>query len=151
MKSGLRKHADSPAAREYFYRCNFEEAKRNGHETLLWQHFYLWDVTKAKRLVRDRISSSYIEVPEWYEGAIVQDRRTVNVEYAMSDAVDLDVPVIMMEIAPGIGGGAILLDGAHRLYRAHHEGIDALPIHVISREDERQIRLRGLWDDIWYT
>jgi hypothetical protein len=64
-------------------------------------------------------------------------------EYAMT--TDLTEPVIVAimrsqetgEVAP------LLIDGTHRLYRAHAEGLDVLPVYVLNAEESLAIREDG--------
>jgi hypothetical protein len=59
--------------------------------------------------------------------------------YAMTS--DLTVPVIIATLhSEETGDGPLLIDGTHRLYRAHIEGMTELPAYVLSVEESLEIR-----------
>ncbi|HEV2403432.1 MAG TPA: hypothetical protein VGS08_04475 [Candidatus Saccharimonadales bacterium] len=54
---------------------------------------------------------------------------------------DLDEPVIVATLRSNQGEEfPLLIDGTHRLYRAHVEGVEKLSAHVLSAEESLSIR-----------
>lgn len=102
---------------------------------------YRWDVTAAKALVQRREPNGRADPTEWAGiGSLIRIDR----EHAKT--VDLDEPLIAVPI-PG-GGGPLVIDGWHRLWRAHSEQAASLPVHVLTSEEEFQIRIYGGGKDL---
>lgn len=63
-----------------------------------------------------------------------------NREYAMT--TDLTQPLIVATLhLPGSGNSSLLIDGTHRLYRAHREHVAELPAYVLDVNESLVIRL----------
>ena len=116
---------------------------------------FQWDVGKARELVKGRKPNSEIPDTEvfyhtWLEGYDQPLRIpliNIDIEYAMSDAVDTSVPLIAV-IIPDDDGAAtsngVLIDGWHRAYKAYHTGVKKLDMHVLTPEEEVECRIQGV-------
>lgn len=121
------------------------------HERHQYFHFGAWlfDVSHALRILaavpRPVVA---LAVEPWAQtyglddntASLLHPRDEFDREYAMT--TDLTVPVVVASI--GVLGepnpARILIDGMHRLYRAHAEGFTFLPALVLSVEETGQIR-----------
>jgi len=126
------------------------------------QYFYFmhmrFDIAKAQQMIAENIEDMpivTIDVEEVYNSFLAgHDHKpgekllvslisiAIDKEHAMSDAIDLRVPLIAGKVAfnpyvPLEGDTApenMLLDGWHRVYRAHHEGIETLEAYMFEPE-----------------
>ena len=96
---------------------------------------YRWNITAAEQLLAGRPVEHYAPVKK--AAALLF---MVYIDEAHAATVDLAKPLI---IAPVNNVGHIVIDGWHRIYKAHNEGIETLPAHVLTAEEEHQIRSYG--------
>jgi hypothetical protein len=83
----------------------------------------VWDVSAAKALVASREpNASFAPPAEFPCWAKVDEQR------AMSDAIDLSVPIILVRIE----SSTLPIDGWHRIYKATQTKAGPLPAHLIS-------------------
>ena len=100
-----------------------------------------WDVTTAKGLIALRKSGPrcWVEVKQVIGiiGLVKIDH-----DYAMSDAVDLDEPIIVAPMPRSLNiPTGIVIDGWHRLHHAHAEGRERMSAYVLTHEVEVECRL----------
>lgn len=65
----------------------------------------------------------------------------VDVEEAMKDAVDLEIPTLWLAHSHKPDGGYLLVDGRHRMYKAYHTGVEQLQGYILSVEEGQIIQL----------
>jgi hypothetical protein len=82
-----------------------------------------WDIKQAKQMVANRKPSGTIPVK-----AATGFFPMLNIDAQHAANVDLKRPVIGVKV----DGGVLPIDGWHRLHRAHSEGVESLPMHVLS-------------------
>jgi hypothetical protein len=86
-----------------------------------WAHFYGLDTPEGNSFSLFRPSSHF------------------DAEYALT--TDLDEPTILATLRGGRGERfPLLIDGTHRLYHAHVEGITELPAYVLTVQESLRIR-----------
>ncbi|MEU7822955.1 hypothetical protein [Catellatospora sp. NPDC049133] len=129
------------------------------------QFFYLgpwaFDVTAALQIIEAAPRPAWpLGVAEWAKalgltridnpdphtiGLIGPDRETFDAAYAMT--TDLSIPLVLAMLPDPVGGNHVplLIDGTHRLYRAMREGVDELPVHVLTADETARVRV-----DRWY-
>lgn len=97
---------------------------------------YRWDVTAAQQIAAELPVYRFDPQP-WFGwlGAIGLNEDHVS-------TVDLERPLIMVRLRE-VGGGAMLIDGWHRLARAQREGVTGLPVVVLDEDQEYQVRIFG--------
>lgn len=66
---------------------------------------------------------------------------SVDEKRAMGPDIDLSVPVIVVRFPEWMGGCHMVIDGWHRIFRAHKEKIEYLPAHILSPEQEAAVRI----------
>jgi hypothetical protein len=100
-----------------------------------------WDVTVAKSIVEGRQPESVpIEpVREAMEHECLS--RVDDPTYALSDAVDVSVPVLVVPFVGGDAGAEHLIDGWKRFYKAMHTGHEYVLAHFLTEEEEQVCRL----------
>ncbi len=96
---------------------------------------FSWNVTAAMKLVADR-EPRRGEIIRW-----IAELPTATINEAHWPSVDLSQPLIVVPM-PGRDEYR-LIDGWHRVRRASAEGIAILPVHILSREEERVVRGYG--------
>lgn len=97
-----------------------------------------WDVEKALAHVAGKKPNDTLDVEN---AASLLGIVRINREHAAT--TDLSKPVIGVQ--PGSGhfkGYVVPIDGWHRIYRAHQEGVKELPMHLIGPTNEKKIRIR---------
>ena len=130
-----------------------------------------WDVAKAKKITAGRTPNITVPVKptaeNWLGVAPVEveeaERKQreeakpgevyhiragfvgVNREHAMSDKVDLSVPLLAVMVGKGKSRGMFIIDGWHRVYKAYRQGVESLPAIVLLAAEERACRLSGEW------
>jgi hypothetical protein len=100
-------------------------------------HFltYRWDITRAKAVAADLPVERFDPRPYFtWLGAVRID------EDHLAQA-DLSEPLILARVTEL--GGAMLIDGWHRLARALRDGVTDLPCVVLDAEQERRVRVFG--------
>lgn len=132
-----------------------EHSHHSEDQPAQWFRFGLWlfDVDRAQALLDERPREPEpLPVMPWVRQfgldlldepdrvPIVGIGPDFDREYAMT--TDLTQPLIMATLhLPGSGNSSLLIDGTHRLYRAHHEDIAELPAYVLSVAESLAIRL----------
>lgn len=109
----------------------------------------LLDVEQAHRLLRASPRPRVrIDVPAWarlygLDGdptSPVKVGPTFDPAHALT--ADLNRPLILATFTTGEGAGAeLIIDGSHRLYRAHLEGRDSLPAYLLTASETVAITL----------
>ncbi|MFG3438394.1 hypothetical protein ACGF0J_14215 [Nonomuraea sp. NPDC047897] len=109
-----------------------EQAPRT-HEVF---HFgpYAWNITAAERIVEGR-EPDYIRV-----GKVAALLWLVHVNEDYAATVDLAKPLIL---APFADVGNIPIDGWHRIWKARREGVETLPAHALTADEEHIVRTHG--------
>jgi len=95
----------------------------------------VWDVTAAQEIVRDR-QPGYVRVADLV-GYIHLGVVAVDKEYAAGLSGPYE-PVIIA-LAPRVGN--IPIDGWHKVWKAHLDGVEDLPALLLTGEEEQQVRL----------
>ncbi|GAA4100938.1 ParB N-terminal domain-containing protein [Actinomadura miaoliensis] len=97
---------------------------------------YRWDVTKAQQIAATLPVHRFDPQP-WFGWL---NAVALNEEHIST--VDLDRPIIAVRLREA-EGNAMIIDGWHRIARAQREGVTALPIVVLSEDQEYQVRIFG--------
>lgn len=93
------------------------------------------DIDQALAIIGDREPNNRLRRISIAGPAYDLDNKPgIDREYAMT--TDLSVPLIAATFE---GGGIQVIDGYHRFYRAYKEGVESLPLHVLSEAETRQI------------
>ena len=103
-----------------------------------------WDVERALAITADQEPVDTITVAE-----AAPMLRMIRVDSEHAKTADLSRPVIaiLMPGGPDKGWGHMLIDGWHRLHRAHADGVPELPCILLTEQQERDCRdPRGMWD-----
>jgi hypothetical protein len=114
-----------------------ENREPEGREIFTLLHF-VYDAAKARALVVDRAPNTTVAVKDaarWF-GMI-----KINKPWAEAHA-DLTIPVIGVVRKWRGEHFHFIIDGWHRLWRAQHEKVELLPMHMLSSSEEKKIRLR---------
>ncbi|MER7365988.1 hypothetical protein [Nonomuraea wenchangensis] len=104
---------------------------------------YRWDITAALALVEGREPNASIGVTDaarWLPLIVIDQGHAAT--------VDLNKPVLVVAVhdpaKPGTPfAGYLTIDGWHRIHRATQEDVATLPAHLLTAEEEKQIRLSG--------
>lgn len=100
-----------------------------------WYGEFGWNITQAMKIVADRQPEPQ-DITRW-----LAELPRVTINESHWPTVDLAQPLI---IVPMYGTDDVrLIDGWHRVRRAQAEGINTLPVHMLSRTEERMIRGYG--------
>lgn len=116
-----------------------------------------WNITEAKKLVAATLRTFDREGPDGKiriadvaaavagnddEGGVLGGVR-IDKEHAAT--VDLADPIIVATMPMEHEGKPVLypIDGWHRIYRAHREGIDRLPAYVLTRAESKRVMIAG--------
>lgn len=102
---------------------------------IYWYGEFGWNVTAARKLVADR-QPTRCDIASW-----VAELSLATINEAHWPLVDLTQPLIVVPM-PGTDEHR-LIDGWHRVRRASVEGITALPVYILSRDEEYKIRGYG--------
>lgn len=94
------------------------------------QHL-VWDVARALALVWDRVPNASLLVEPW--APLVRHRIDPD-RMANLLREDLEEPLLLVP-NPIDPAGLLLVDGCHRTWLAHREGVGRLPAHVLSPEE----------------
>lgn len=98
-----------------------------------------WDIVKALALVQDREPDALLPVESWYNMSGI-----MRIDETYAKTTDLDKPVLLVKIQhPTEGEFPLIIDGWHRIWKAHNEGVETLPVIVLTAEEEEAIRLTG--------
>lgn len=105
------------------------------------ERVWAWDVQVAQALTaQNPIFALYLaDLPEDATSAVEIDET-----YALSDAVDLTRPLMLVQLperAPSGEAVLVIIDGYHRLYKARRTNADVLTCVFLSAEQERAARL----------
>lgn len=100
-----------------------------------WYGEFGWNITDAIKIVAGR-EPEYRDISRWIAEL---PWATINDEHWPT--VDLSAPLIL---APLYGTDDLrLIDGWHRVRLALDKGITTLPVHILSREEESNVRGYG--------
>ncbi|MEV0307841.1 hypothetical protein [Nonomuraea fuscirosea] len=104
---------------------------------------YQWDITAALALVEGREPNATIGVEDAAKWLPV-----IVINQAHAATVDLNKPVLVVAIQDPKKpeepfAGYLTIDGWHRIHRATQEDVATLPAHLLTAEEEKQIRLSG--------
>jgi hypothetical protein len=106
-----------------------------------------WCVTLAKALVEGKPAALV------YIGTLAQvlwqGRIPIDRDYVLSGRVDLTVPLIAVTL-PWLRTEVVLIDGWHRVAKALADGVDELPMHLLTPEAEARIRMAPSDQDVQY-
>lgn len=110
-----------------------------------WQQFtfmgWVWDVALARTITKDREPDGTLPVEPWYNMTGIM---RINEEYAASDAVNTDEPVLAIILEhPTEGDMPLVIDGWHRIVRAHNDGRERIPFILLTKAQEKAVRLNG--------
>jgi len=96
-----------------------------------------WDVVKARFLAkRDHGMLEMVDVATYW--ANVRSISVIDEDHALSEQVDLNKPIIIIKWKNDVGVVKDrVIDGSHRLFKAHHKGISTLPAYILSTEEGR--------------
>jgi len=91
-----------------------------------------WNVTKAKEITKGRSPKGMVSVNDLskYLGVMRIDK-----DHAKN--TDVTKPIICILVDEY----ALPIDGWHRIYRAHQEGIEYIEAHVLTKEESDSIRI----------
>lgn len=105
-----------------------------------YEHFqflsYRWDVARAKKIANE-LPVGFIDLRPFFPWLNV-----VRIDARRVPHVDLTQPLILARVTE-LGGAAMLIDGWHRVARAHRDGVTELPCVVLDTVQERAVRLFG--------
>ncbi len=94
-----------------------------------------WDIVKARYLAY-RANLQPVEVdPDtcWKKIKWISD---IKPEYALSEQVDLNKPIIIVKRKNDAGVVEDrIIDGSHRVFKAHHNHIATIPAYILSEEE----------------
>jgi hypothetical protein len=122
-----------------------------------------WDVGLAHENTRGREPDDQLPVKDWADALLPDEdeslgafdllKHHIDVAHALGPEIDLSKPLLGIvfetwdEKAGEVKKHLRIIDGHHRLYRARREGLETLPIILLSAEEERRVRLRGPYPD----
>ncbi|WP_433426237.1 hypothetical protein ACQP1V_43070 (plasmid) [Microtetraspora malaysiensis] len=95
--------------------------------------FYAWNINLAEDIVQGR-EPDHIRVDE--AGPLF----FVRIDEAYAATVDLTKPLIL---APFADCGNLVIDGWHRIWKARRDGVETLPAHLLTPEEEYRVRIYG--------
>lgn len=98
-----------------------------------------WDITAARQLIENG-TGEHVRLPVAGWARLLG---LIAIDPARANAVDLGRPVIVAQI-PDTGGplvGPMVIDGWHRIHRAHRDGVEHLPAVLLDADAEASIRL----------
>ncbi len=101
-------------------------------QLLAWK----WNVTAAKRYAAGRAAGGHIAPANW-SGLL----SVIAVDEVHARSVDLTEPLIAVP-APS-GDGLLIIDGRHRVHRALANGVERLPVVLLTAEEELRCRIHG--------
>ncbi|WP_189058121.1 hypothetical protein [Deinococcus daejeonensis] len=116
-------------------------------EDPVWDRVFAWNVSNAVAWV-DLYNPpvDVLELARVPDGTIRAD--DLNVPYALSDAVRLDRPLISVllpaDVTEPVFGPTpvmVVIDGNHRLYKAKHLGVEALPMVTLPDQIADAVRI----------
>jgi hypothetical protein len=122
------------------------------------QHFqfgpWVFNVSGARAIIAERPRDlQALDVESWaYQyglddtdaGAPLFSNVGLDRDYAMT--TDLDEPVIVATVRTSEHGELrLLIDGTHRLYKAHVQGVAELPAYMLNAEESLVIREDGFF------
>ena len=97
-----------------------------------WQMVQAWTPEeRAARLMRRKLPLSMLE-QVWIDEAL-----------AMSDKVDLSVPLLLGQFQNRHSVGCMVLDGWHRVYKASRTRKRTLPAFILTIEETKAIEVKG--------
>jgi hypothetical protein len=131
------------------YRRTLPESKR--YETFQFLPFGMrWDIVKVRFLIEktnkwqavlnvpDAARFLGLDYPPISDEEPKRFRRFasgfyVDPETAMSDKIDTNIPVIVANLQDDeVGDATLLIDGLHRLYKAHQEEKETIPCYILT-------------------
>ncbi|KKN32743.1 hypothetical protein LCGC14_0810870 [marine sediment metagenome] len=101
-------------------------------------HFlgFVWNIDPALEMVKRRAPNVNLYVPHW-----VALLGMIETNKAWATNVDLSSPVILVPLPDGIGD--LIIDGWHRVLKAHVEEKDYLRAHLLSYQEAREVCIEG--------
>jgi len=97
---------------------------------------FRWDVTRAKQIAAN-LRVHRMSPQSWFGWL-----SAIQIDEEYLSRVDLDRPVIAARIREA-GGGAMIIDGWHRIARAQREGVTELPVVLLDEAQEYEVRVFG--------
>jgi hypothetical protein len=120
--------------------------RREADNTEFYEYVgWRWNVDRAKEIIGDRVPRVHVDVSEAYRH-LKPNLEMIDEEHVVNDGVDLTQPLIGLVLRIGGEESLVVIEGWDRVYRARHDGIDTLPVRILTPREEREIRLEGLWD-----
>jgi hypothetical protein len=120
--------------------------RRESDDAEVFSHLgWTWNVDLAKEIVGKRPARVHVDVASTYRH-LEPNLEMIDRERTMSEAVALGEPLIGLILRMGGEDSLVIIEGWDRVYRAHHDRTYTLPVRVLTSEEEREIRLEGLWD-----
>lgn len=96
---------------------------------------YAWDVAAGLELAAD------LPVRPFAVRSALQLLPLIYVDEEHAAGADLSVPLLAAPFRPA--DSILVIDGWHRIWRAHHTGVAELPCRVLTEEQEARVRLYG--------
>ncbi|MDG4857078.1 hypothetical protein P8605_02705 [Streptomyces sp. T-3] len=97
---------------------------------------YCWDVTAALQLAET------LPVQRLHAEPLFRWLPLISVDVRHAAQVSLDRPLLVVTVGD-LDGVSMVIDGWHRLYRAHAEALTHLPCLVLDEDQELQVRVLG--------
>ncbi len=108
-----------------------DESQIETFQMLAWK----WDITAAKQLTQGREPTGQLD-PQTWAGMLY----LIRIDHAHAASVNLDEPLIAVPI-PDVGW--LIVDGWHRIHKALTQGVEKLPVIVLTAEEELACRIFG--------
>jgi hypothetical protein len=106
----------------------------------------VFDIDKAIELVKGREADDTTDPRVWKQFLSTVDGSTyglgigINVEH--SKTVDLEKPLILAIVTfPSGTKSPFVLDGWHRIAKACREGVEELPLHLLSASELKAVKV----------
>jgi hypothetical protein len=97
----------------------------------------VFDVQKAKQILiakpRKPVTLSLRGISNWFEAVKIDKAR------AMSDEVDVNMPVIGVFLGEGKEKGFFPIDGWHRMYKANQLGMKEMPMLLLNKRESKSV------------
>lgn len=109
-----------------------------------YEHFVLltmgFNVAKAWHMIPKARKTEPIQIENLYNAFLADediDLIHINTKYAMTDEVDITVPLLIAQLNPT---KSMVINGWHRIYKAHKLGVATLPAFVLSLSETKEIK-----------
>ena len=106
---------------------------------------FTFDISMGLDIVQGRTELGALKVAEWVKNPMFN----IEINPAQLPHVDIAKPLLMATLPQIFGGTHLLIDGWHRLHKAHQQGVPTLYAHVLNLHETYMVLRSQPYRPVW--